>query len=144
VRKIIPILGLLTIALLLPGCAERNLQQEMRSELQGTWIGQQVGKKGDWIIKFSEKKIHVATPVPGLEYNGVYVMVEGGPYPAFDFIISDMPQLLSHLNGEVSRAIYKIEDNTMTLAGNPPGVVEQPSSFQQTQSNVVLILNRKN
>jgi len=96
-------------------------------KLQGTWVGKELGQDGEAKLIFSGDTIDFKGAHPQEWYKGTAVInAELTPRQA-DFTISEcaMPDFV----GKIAKAIYKLEEGTLTLAGSKPGDESRPSGF---------------
>ncbi len=106
-----------------------------KTELEGVWTGTEVnGASGEWKFDFSENKISVVSANPNEWYKGTFTINHDTDPKQLDFTITDAP--VADYKGLSAKAIYKIDENTMTFAGNQPGSPIRPLNFEQgPQSN---------
>jgi uncharacterized protein (TIGR03067 family) len=100
-------------------------------KLQGTWVGNELGLDGEARIVFSGDTIDFKGAHPQEWYKGIAVInAEMTPRQA-DFTISEcaMPDYI----GKIAKAIYKLEESTLTLAGSEPGDESRPTSFDPSR-----------
>jgi len=101
------------------------------NKLQGTWVGKELGRDGEARIIFSGETIDFKGAHPQEWYKGIAVInTELTPRQA-DFTISEcaMPDYV----GKIAKAIYKLEESTLTLAGSEPGNESRPTSFDPSE-----------
>lgn len=98
------------------------------SELQGTWVGSEVGREGQVVMVFSGKLISFQGAFPQEWYKGIGILDEDRSPKHADFLIEDCG--VEDFIGKQSRAIYKIDDDGILMfAGAMPGDDNRPSVF---------------
>jgi len=96
-------------------------------KLQGTWVGEELGRQGEARLVFAGNRIDFKGPFPQEWYRGNAVLNEESTPKQADFIISECP--MPNYVGKIAKAIYKLEESTLTLAGSEPGNESRPVSF---------------
>ena len=110
-------------------------------KLQGTWVGTESGNsEGQWTLIISEAKVDVNGPGPE-DYSGTMKLnTEVEPKQA-DFLIEDCA--VQQYVGTTSLAIYKIEGDTFTMAGNEPGSTDRPAQFEGGGGTRLFVLTKQ-
>ena len=137
---------LLTVALwaglsLLGGVTDRALaddkpQSELLKPFQGTWATEGDGLDAKWTFE-GEK---VKATVNGTDYTcKVKVDTEAKPNPTLDLTIEEGPE---ESKGKVSKAIYKLDGEKLTLCVSVPGK-DRPKDFAQTEDESYLFAMKK-
>ena len=129
-KKVGPIMVALVITtVLMSGCSSSDdAPVSDREKLQGTWVGKELGREGEVRIIFSGDTIDFKGASPQEWYKGTGVLHEELTPKQGDFTITECP--MPDYVGKLTKAIYKIEENTLTLAGSEPGDENRPSSFE--------------
>lgn len=126
-------------AALVGGCgSQEEATQSDIEKLQGTWVGQELGRDGQVTIVFSGDTIAFQGAQPQENYKGTVVLYEDQSPKQADFTITEcsFPDYV----GAVSKTIYKLDGNTFTFAGAEPGTETRPSSFEASGGNRVFQL----
>jgi len=110
-------------------------------KLQGTWVGTETGNdQGQWTFIVSEAKVDVNGPGPE-DYSGTMTLnTEVEPRQA-DFLIENCA--VQQVVGTTSLAIYKIEGDTFTMAGNEPGSTVRPTQFEGSGGTRLFVLTKQ-
>ena len=116
---------LMILALLIVGCEDGDDNNNV-TELEGSWIGYEEGNSSStWTFDISGSEMDIDGPDEW--YEGTF-SINTQTYPKqLDYILTDC--FVSEGIGLTSLVIYKIEENTMTFAGNEPGSTSRPTSF---------------
>ena len=120
--------ALVSIALFVSGCnPTEDTSIPDLDKLQGTWVGKELSQEGEVKIIFSGNSIDFKGAHPQEWYKGNAVLNQELSPKQADFTISEcaVPDYV----GKVSKAIYRLEGSTLTLAGSEPGDETRPSSF---------------
>ena len=100
--------------------------------LQGKWTGKDLGGEGDntALLVISRNNLEFRGSNPDDWYKGTFTLREGTSPKQCVFAVRDCasPDYI----GKTSLAIYKLENGTLTIAGNEPGNPEPPESFEAT------------
>lgn len=97
--------------------------------LQGTWEGEEIGKesKGKWTMTINGDTLRFDGPGKIEWYTATFTL-NGDVIPKqMQATITDCPK--SDFVGKSAWSIYKIEDGTLTMVGNRPGVTDTPKDF---------------
>lgn len=119
-----------------PGSSGNNA-----TELDGTWTGGALGQSLYYMFTFNGGTFVVRAGRPDstvLVYTGTYstdTTVE--PRNLDSYIIQSPVQ--PQYAGKTSLAIYAISHDTLTFAGNEPGVAVRPTSFAQDPAGVTAV-----
>ena len=103
-------------------------------KLQGTWVVWELGREGEAKLIFSGNSIDFKGAHPQEWFKGNAVLNEESTPRQIDFTISECA-IPDHV-GKTSKAIYKLEGNTLTLAGPRPGDESRPNSFDPSGARV--------
>jgi len=121
--------ALVITTVLLSGCnSSKDATVSDREKLQGTWVGKELGQEGEVKVIFSADTIDFKGAHPQEWYKGTAVLNEELTPKQADFSISECP--MPNYVGKLSKAIYRLEENALTLAGSEPGDENRPSSFE--------------
>jgi uncharacterized protein (TIGR03067 family) len=111
------------------GCAKSDDSDSSdMAALQGTWVGNEAGEQGNQcklVIQGDTLEFH--GPNPQEWYKATFVLDEQAQPKAIDAHIHEcgLPEYVD----KVVKAIYSIEQDTFTLAGNEPGSDTRPAAF---------------
>lgn len=131
--------ALVSITLFVSGCdSTEDTSISDLEKLQGTWVGKELGQEGEVKIIFSGKSIDFKGAHPQEWYKGTAVLNQELSPKQADFTISECG--LPDYVGKISKAIYRLEESTLTLAGSEPGDEKRPSSFDPSGGNRVFQL----
>jgi uncharacterized protein (TIGR03067 family) len=110
-------------------------------KLQGTWVGKELGQEGEAKMIFSGNSIDFKGAHPQEWYKGTAALNQELSPKQADFTISECgsPAYV----GKISKAIYRLEGSTLTLAGSEPGDETRPSSFDPSGVNRAFQLTLK-
>ncbi len=130
-RKIIGILGLITITALLVATG-RSAEDKDKSDpvaLQGTWKGHEIGEAANnaCFLIVSGKKMEYKGTDTNDWAKGTFAIKEGASPQQVDITITASPA--PEAVGKICHIIYEIKDGTLKLAGNAPGDTNLPTSF---------------
>jgi uncharacterized protein (TIGR03067 family) len=108
--------------------------QSNAPELEGTWIGQEIdGPKGDCRMTVSGNRMKFQGARTNEWYSAVLTLNQTTSPKQVVIHIEEcgFPQYLN----KNTRAIYKLEKNTLTIGANEPGVDVTPTEFQRSATN---------
>jgi uncharacterized protein (TIGR03067 family) len=111
------------LAASMAGCSTSD-----RVRLQGHWTGQEVGREGSMCrLIITKSNIEFRGDREMDWYKATFTLDEEAEPRQLNGVIEECaaPKYV----GKTSRAIYKLEDTTLTLAGNEPGHEQRPTSF---------------
>ena len=105
------------------------LQEAEMKLLQGTWEGVEVGREagGKCTLTITANTLSFQGGNPGEWYKGTFELPANKDPRQLAGTIKECPA--EAIIGKTAWAIYKIEDGTLTLVGNPPGSPEPPKTF---------------
>jgi len=130
--------------LLMLGCAKKAPEPAERvTELEGAWIGSPVSPvdspQESWIFIVSKNRAIAALPTGWL--RGTFQLDTVASPKQIDIIIQQCyPQ---DYVGKTVLAIYKLDGNTLTLAGFEPGVTTRPTSFQKEEGIAIVVFTKQ-
>jgi uncharacterized protein (TIGR03067 family) len=126
-RPLIAVMVAMGLAVLGCGKSDDSAPSDMAA-LQGTWIGHAAGEQGNECRLIVEADtLEFRGPNPQEWYKGTFVLDEQAQPKAIDVHIHECG--LSKYLDKVAKAIYSIELNTFTMAGNEPGSQTRPAAF---------------
>ncbi len=138
-RNVALAIALAVAAAFLSGC--NSLESTPRSDLeklQGTWVGQELGRDAEVTMIFAGDTIEFQGARPGEWYRGTVVLYEDQSPRQADYTISECS--FRDYVGKISKTIYALDGNTLTFAGAEPGVETRPGSFDASGMNRVFQL----
>jgi uncharacterized protein (TIGR03067 family) len=114
-------------AILTSGCS--ILHKSDLATLQGTWQGRVISEKAESPCSFvmSGSGFEFRDASADIWYKGTFSLREDTTPKQYIAVISACP--ISRYVGKTCRAIYRIEDGTLTLTGYEPGNPSVPSAF---------------
>ena len=118
-------------------CDAPSSSSPTETELEGTWIGDEVnGGPEEWTFIFAGKTAQCSCSVTEW-YKGNFAVDTNVVPKEMNLAITQcsVPQFV----GLVTLAIYKISGDTLTFAGNAPGVQERPTSFDPVGDTRVFV-----
>jgi uncharacterized protein (TIGR03067 family) len=137
---------LLTVAIgasLSLGWGSRSARGDEKSEVelfkpfQGTWSSSGEGIEAIWIFDGDKIKANVA----GMEYTCKgKIDKDAKPHPTIDLTIVDGPE---EAKGKMSRGIYKLDGEKLTLCVTVPGKEDRPKDFAQVNDEAYLFALKK-
>ena len=137
----------LTIILLLAGLVTHGCSRSEdttisdKDLLQGVWEGQSIDMQGGYKMTISGKNFDFEGTDFDVWYKGTFVLNEEVTPKQGDFMIQDCS--MDQYKGTIAKAIYKIENDTFTFAGQEPGVDFRPTVFETSGEIQVFILKRQ-
>jgi len=128
---------------LIIGCTSSDSTKLPDQELlQGIWIGHEVGhENGKCTLTVSGNNIEFRGAHPQEWYKATLTFDEKAKPKCMSFLIKECPA--PKYSGKIARVIYKIENNTLTLSGNEPGVDARPTSFERSGNRRVFVLTKE-
>ena len=111
-------------------------------ELQGTWEGVEKGREdaGTCTLTVAEKTIHFQGANPQEWYKGTFTLPDGADPQQLIGTIAECAQ--PDFVGKNAAAIYKIENGTITIVANRPGVADAPKTFEGGEGTRTFILKK--
>jgi len=112
-------------------------QAEAVKAFEGTWVTEEnAGIEAKWVFTGTS----VRATVNGMDY-GCKMKLEPATKPnsTADFVIEDGPE---DAKGKMSKAIYKLEGDKLTLCVSHPGK-ERPTKFEDVPEEAVLFQLKK-
>ena len=94
-------------------------------DLEGTWIGNETNSNNVWTCSITGNEMDLSSENEW--YKGTFSINTQTDPKQLDYLLTDC--FISEGIGLTVLAIYKIENNSMTFAGNEPGATTRPDSF---------------
>jgi uncharacterized protein (TIGR03067 family) len=126
-------LGFVALLVVAAGCAAPpkpdSVAKSDSAALQGSWKGQEIGGN-------SERSVSLVLSGANLDFHGAdandwckgtFSLREDTHPKQLIGVITDGPD--PQYVGKTVRAIYRIEDGTLTISGNEPGNPDPPAAF---------------
>jgi uncharacterized protein (TIGR03067 family) len=111
-------------------------QSELLKPFQGTWATDGDGLDAKWT--FDGEKLKAT--VNGTDYScKVKIDTEAKPNPTMDLTIEEGPE---EAKGKISKAIYKLDGEKLTLCVSVPGK-DRPKEFAQVEDESYLFAMKK-
>lgn len=114
--------------------------EEEKTGIEGKWVGISEGTSQGWEFTFSGNKIDIKTPSEDVWYKGTTKLNEKVDPKTIDIIIKTASP--EKYMGKTSLGIYKIEENTLTIAVNEPGTSDRPADFEPKKETVIIVLKK--
>jgi uncharacterized protein (TIGR03067 family) len=116
--------------------ADDTAQTELLKPFQGTWASSGEGIEATWTFDGEKIKANVA----GMEYTCKgKIDKEAKPFATIDLVIEDGPE---EAKGKISKGIYKLDGEKLTLCVSTPGK-DRPKEFAQTDDEAYLFELKK-
>jgi len=122
------------------GTAKSDLATTVKSDLamiQKSWHGQEgagaAAGTNSLVLSGNNLDFHGANPQEW--YKGTFILHEDTTPKQMIVTITDCPA--PQYVGKIANAIYKIENGTLTIAGNEPGNPAMPATFDAPGSRLV-------
>jgi uncharacterized protein (TIGR03067 family) len=103
--------------------------EEHTKPLQGNWKGEEIGREtaGEWTIAIAGNTIRIEGPGRVEWYVGTFTVADDQHPKQLQATITDCPR--AEFIGKPAMSIFKIENGTLTIAGNHPGHLDAPRDF---------------
>lgn len=121
---------LLIILITIPGCEDEKANEiSALDELQGTWIGSEVGNEsfGDWTFIVEGNSITVIAP-GNYELYVATIVVDNSVHP-HSVVATIHDSNFEEFIGEQSFGLYSIDGNHLTITAHMPGSGTSPTSL---------------
>lgn len=112
-------------------------------KLQGTWTGTEVGHEdeGEVTLEIDGNKIRFDGWHQEEWYKGTIEVAEQNDRRLLFAKVTECP--VEAFNGKTSNGIYKLEDDTLTIAARAPGDPDAPKDFDDEGSRSFVLKKRK-
>ncbi len=136
-----PAIGLTFLLTVAVGAATAYTDEKTDSELlkpfQGTWASSGEGIDATWTFDGDKIKASVA----GMEYTcKAKIDKDAKPHSSIDLTVLDGPE---EAKGKISKGIYKIDGEKLTLCVSLPGKEDRPKDFAQVDDEAYLFELKK-
>ena len=133
---------LLLSGLVINGCGGSEDTAKSDQELiQGVWAGNAVGIETEFTMTISGNNFNMETTDSEVFYKGTFVLNEKVTPKQADFKMDECN--IEEYIGTTARAIYKIENDTLTIASNEPGNEIRPTVFEGSDQTQVFTLKKQ-
>ena len=133
---------LLLSGLVINGCGGSEDTAKSDQELiQGVWAGNAVGIETEFTMTISGNNFNMETTDSEVFYKGTFVLNEKVTPKQADFKMDDCN--IEEYIGTTARAIYKIENDTLTIASNEPRNEIRPTVFEGSDQTQVFTLKKQ-
>ncbi len=124
-----------------PGAPAASAEADLKL-LQGNWEGVEKGREtdGKCNLTITDKTVSFVGAIPQEWYKATLEIRPDKVPKQIDGTITACPQ--ESLVGKVSRGIYKLEGDTLTLVGRIPGAPDSPKSFDDSDQTRTFVLQR--
>ena len=114
-----------------------------QTALQGTWEGVEKGEegKGKSTMTVTGNSMHFQGANKEEWYKATFKILRDKDPQQLQATITESPA--KEFVGKTSIAIFKIEDNTLTLSGKKPGTSGTPNSFDDKEDTRVFVMKKK-
>lgn len=112
------------------------------AELEGTWLGYQIGDPHlDWILTIQHNQFNMICEDLSMWYSGHFKLNNNCERNKVNLEIKNTA--VAAYNGKTSFGIYKIEEDTLILVANEPGKDARPLSFDDETAEIVAFVFEK-
>jgi uncharacterized protein (TIGR03067 family) len=112
-------------------------QTELLKPFQGTWASSGEGIDATWTFDGEKIKANVA----GMEYTcKAKIDKDAKPHGTIDLTILDGPE---EAKGKISKGIFKLDGEKLTLCVSAPGKEDRPKEFTQVEDEAYLFELKK-
>ncbi len=133
---------LLSAGLIIHGCGgSEDSAKKDQQLIQGTWVGTAAGMDTEITMTISGSNFDMKTTDSTVWYKGTFVLNEKVTPKQADFKINECN--IEQYVGTTAKGIYKIENDTLTIAANEPGAEARPTDFVANEQIQVFTLKRK-
>ncbi|MGA1867271.1 MAG: TIGR03067 domain-containing protein [bacterium] len=131
-KSIIVLCILMASIFMWAGCGldiiNEDSNEMVRTELEGTWIGNETGDASTtWTFVFSGAIVNVTEESEEEWYTGTFSLNTSSDPKQINLVILDCSYCES--DHETCLGIYRIEEGVLTLIANEPGNTQRPTSF---------------
>jgi uncharacterized protein (TIGR03067 family) len=133
---------LLSAGLIIHGCGGSEDSAKTDQELmQGTWTGTDAGMNMEFKMTVSGDNFNMESTDSSVIYKGTFVLNEKVTPKQADYKIDECN--IEQYVGTTAKGIYKIENDTITIAGNEPGSDIRPTGFVADDMTQVFTLKKQ-
>jgi len=125
----------LAFCLLHAGC-DRTPSSPLQP-LQGSWGGTEPGKPGEISVTISGNKLHFERKPDGEWYKGTLSPLPGGPPKRVRALVTASSS--KRFVGKSSNFIYRIDEDSLTIAGLEPAGSRDPAGFDDETARVFVL-----
>jgi uncharacterized protein (TIGR03067 family) len=129
------IVTLAVVVVGLAGCSKSNGPKADSAAIQGNWEGKEDPAKPSESLVLSGNTLEFHGSNPQEWYKGTFVLHEDANPKQMIITITDCP--FPKYVGKVANAIYRVENGTLTIAGNEPGKPNMPTGFDDQGARVI-------
>lgn len=132
-RKHFTLAAVVVVGILLScGCA--STPKRDLSELQGTWVGEEIGgEKGECRVTIEGDSLKFQGARSQEWYAGKLTL-NPKAHPKQAMIVIEACAFPKYVN-QTTKAIYKLEGKSLTLAGHEPGNEAVPTAFERNPTS---------
>jgi len=117
--------------------ADEKAEAELFKPFQGTWVSSGEGIEATWTFDGDKIKASVA----GMDYTCKgKIDKDAKPHPSIDLTVLDGPE---EAKGKLSKGIYKIDGEKLTICVGVPGKQDRPKDFAQVDDEAYLFELKK-
>ena len=133
---------LLSVCLIIQGCGgSEDSTQKDQELIQGTWAGTAAGMDTVFTMTISGSNFDMKTEDSTIWYKGTFTLNDKVTPKQADFKISECS--IEQYVGKTAKSIYKIENDTLTIAANEPGIETIPADFVANEQTQVFTLKKQ-
>ncbi len=132
----------LVAAVCLAGLALGGCVTPDRERIQGTWAGHEIGKEGSqYTVIISDNNMEFRSADNREWYKGTITLDETSEPRTMDLLIKEC--VVPRYIGKTAKGIYEIAKNTLTFAGNEPGIDSRPATLAPADGSRAFVLTKK-
>lgn len=133
---------LVSVGLIIHGCGGSEDSAKTDQELmQGIWAGTDAGMNMEFKMTVSGNKFNMESTDSTVIYKGTFVLNEKVTPKQADYKIDECN--IDQYVGTTAKGIYKIENNSLIIAGNEPGSDIRPTDFVADDMTQVFTLKKQ-
>ena len=133
---------MLTAGLVIQACGHsEDSAEEDRKLMQGAWAGTVAGMDIEFTMAVSDNNFDLKAADSITWYKGTFVLNDKVTPKQADFKISECG--LEEYVGTTANGLYKIENDTLTIAACEPGSEIRPADFGANEMTQVFTFKRK-
>jgi uncharacterized protein (TIGR03067 family) len=126
----------------LSACSKQSGSKPDSAVIQGNWEGKEDPAKPSESLVLSGNTLEFHGSNPQEWYKGTFVLHEDANPKQMIITITDCP--FPKYVGKVANAIYRVENGTLTIAGNEPGKPNMPTGFDDQGARVIALKPKSN